>query len=437
MKLCFVNQPWTIAAPPKGSDSTGIWSYQASLYLSKYGHTVYYGSKYAPDTSKEPEPSLNLNSQIEYRAVSPLIDNLLKIPHKIVNKLDFRHKIPYFSSSWFHFGYVWQIAQDAAKRDYDIIHVHNFSQFVPIIRHYNPKTKIVLHLHCEWVNRLNREVIAARLAKTDLIIGCSDYITNKIATRFPEYKGICRTIYNGVDANYFVPAKSDRYQQDLTAPRILFVGRISPEKGIHDLIDAFIEIAEQYPQATLTIAGPHLIIVRELLFDLQPEPEVQALEYYYSIDYLEHITSKIPAHLASQVIFTGSLAQAELLPYYQQADVVINPSLSEAFGMSLVEAMATQTPVIATKIGGMTEIVDDHINGLLVEPGNPQALAKATVKLISDANRAKAMGIAGRNKVLQRYSWSKVVESLVNSYAEIGVEPKPNVSQKVFARLQS
>jgi glycosyltransferase involved in cell wall biosynthesis len=137
------------------------------------------------------------------------------------------------------------------------------------------------------------------------------------------------------------------------------------------------------------------------------------------------------------VNFTGSLAQPELLPYYQNADVVINPSLSEAFGMTLIEAMATQTPVVATKIGGMPEIVDHDVTGLLVAPGNPQAIADATVKLISNPVRAKVMGKAGREKVLRRYTWSTIAESLIDCYADIGVELKSNVPQKEIARSLS
>jgi glycosyltransferase involved in cell wall biosynthesis len=445
--LSFVNQPWTKAAPPQGSDSTGIWSYQIGNYLSKYCAVIYYGSANSVNSGKNSRKSLaySLNSArpieyIEYQTISAKLDYLLKIPRKISSKLSFNNKLPYFGSAWFHFGYGWQIARDAQRRNCDIIHIHNFSQFVPTIRDRNPNAKIVLHLHCEWVNRLDREAIASRLAKVDLVIGCSDYITNKIKTRFPQYASICQTINNGVDTNHFVPAAQDPPQQPKTAPKIpkiLFVGRISPEKGVHDLIDAFIKVTEQYPQAVLTIAGPHLVIVRELLCDIQPEPEVQALKDFYSIDYLEHLKSKIPAHLTSQVIFTGSLRQPELLPYYQQADVVINPSLSEAFGMSLVEAMATETPVIATKIGGMPEIVDDNVTGLLVEPGNPQELADAAVELISHPDRAREMGTAGRKKVRQCYSWSKIVESLVNTYAAIGVELEFNDTQKAVARSLS
>ncbi|NJR47787.1 MAG: glycosyltransferase family 4 protein [Hyellaceae cyanobacterium CSU_1_1] len=440
MKLSFVNQPWTIAAPPPGIDSTGIWSYQVGNYLAKYGDVIYYGSENNLDSKQFFKRSLGLARQIEYieyQCISLKLDYWLKIPRKIVSVINFKSMLPYFGSAWFNFGYGWQIAKDAARRNCDIIHIHNFSQFVPIIRDRNPEAKIVLHLHCEWVNRLDRKAIASRLAHADLVIGCSDYITNKIKTRFPEYAGICKTINNGVDANHFVPDPQYRPQQPKTAPKLLFVGRISPEKGLHDLIDAFIKITEEYPQAILTIAGPHLVIVRELLCDIQPEPEVQALKDFYSIDYLEHIKSKIPAHLTSQVIFTGSLRQPELLPYYQQADIVINPSLSEAFGMSLVEAMATETPVIATKIGGMPEIVDDQVTGLLVEPANPQELADAAVQLISNPERARKMGTAGRKKVKQHYTWAKIAESLVNTYAAIGVELEFNDTQKAVARSLS
>ncbi len=444
MKLSFVNQPWTIAAPPMGSDSTGIWSYQISRYLSEYGQITYYGCEDKLNRNQKSEHNIKSNFQLEYRAISPKIDTLLKIPRKIVSLLNFQTKLPYFGSAWFSFGYGWQIAKDVARHECDIIHIHNFSQFVSIIRdcplgHRNPRAKIVLHLHCEWLNRLDRDAIALRLEQTDLVISCSDYITNKIKARFPQHAKICRTVNNGVDANYFVPSPSpgDLFQYNQNAPRILFVGRISPEKGIHDLIDAFIKIIDKYPQAILTIAGPHIIVAKEFLFDLQPEPEVQALKYFYLVNYLEYIQSKIPAYLSSQVIFTGALSQYQLLPYYQQADVVINPSLSEAFGMSLVESMATQTPVVATKIGGMPEIVDDGVTGLLVDPGNPQAIADAAVELISNPVRAIKMGKAGRRKVLQRYSWSKIADSLMDCYADIGVELKKDVPSKTVARLQN
>ena len=430
MKLSFVNQPWTIAGPPERSDSTGIWSYQVCRHLAKQCHISYYGCETGVNLAEKPEYSFISAYDIEYRAISLRIDNLLTIPRKIVCKLT---KLPFFASAWFNFGYAWQIAQNTAENNDDVIHIHNFSQFAPIIRARNPNAKIVLHLHCEWANRLERQVIASRLEKVDLVISCSDYITNKIASRFPEYAEICRTVNNGVDADYFVPPPSYRPEYRANFPQILFVGRISPEKGIHDLMDAFIKVTETYPQAVFTIAGPHCATCKDFLLNLQPEPEVQALEPLYNCNYLEYLKSKIPSHLSSQVVFAGSLPQKQLLPYYQKADVLVNPSLSEAFGMSLVESMATATPVIATKIGGMTEIVEDGVTGLLVEPANSQALAEAIIEIISEPSRARAMGQAGRKKVLQCYSWDKIAQCLISRYAAIGVNFDSHEPEKAVA----
>ncbi|BAZ43951.1 group 1 glycosyl transferase [Chondrocystis sp. NIES-4102] len=429
MKISFVNQPWTDACPPEGGDSTGIWSYQIARYFSANDHDVIcYGRQ------KNNNNDHDRKSSIEYRGISPKLDERLQIIGKIATKLDVKSQLPYFASKWFHYGYGLQVALDAAKNTTDVIHIHNFSHFVPIIRKYNPKAKIIIHLHCEWVNRLNQKAIAPRLDQADLILSCSDYITNRIAARFPQYSYKCKTVNNGVDSNYFAPPSTPRPQSSTDSPQFLFVGRISPEKGVHDLIDAFIQVTQKYPKATLTIIGAHVIVAKKLLFDLQPEPEVQALERYYYLDYLEHVKSLVPAHLAKQIIFKGSLPQEQLLPYYQAADVVINPSLSEAFGMSLVEGMATQTPVIATKIGGMTEIVDDQVNGLLTDPGDPQALAAAMLKIVDNPQFALGMGKAGREKVLQSYSWEQIAENLNSHYAAIEAKFESNVSKKTVTR---
>ena len=80
-----------------------------------------------------------------------------------------------------------------------VVHVHQFSQFAPIIRSANPQAKIVLHMHSDWLIQLDRKMIAERLRVTDAIVGCSEYVTNNIRTAFPEYANRCVTVFNGVD----------------------------------------------------------------------------------------------------------------------------------------------------------------------------------------------------------------------------------------------
>jgi glycosyltransferase involved in cell wall biosynthesis len=136
--------------------------------------------------------------------------------------------------------YVLRVANHLRASGCDIVHIHNFSQFVPIVRLLNPKAKIVLHMHCDWLNELDRNLIDKRLKHVNAIIGCSDYITNQVKTRFPQYADRCATLYNGADIGRFserspIPLEKER-------KRVLFVGRVSPEKGLHVLLDAYIRV---------------------------------------------------------------------------------------------------------------------------------------------------------------------------------------------------
>lgn len=413
MKIAFINQPWTFAAPPQGSDSTGIWTYRVARCLVHSHQVIFYGCQ-SPD-----KKSNYYQDEIYYRAVSLTFDDILRPIRTLENKLKLNRKLPYFASTLFYFGYILQVALDLRKQQCNIIHIHNFSQFVPIIRTFNPKAKIILHMHCEWLSQLNREAIAKRIERADLIVGCSNHITNKIRDRFPSLAVRCQTVYNGVDTTHFVPNHHQTTTYSKDRPRLLFVGRVSPEKGIHLLIDAFVEVVKHYPQARLEIVGPEAIVGKEFLTDLSDDPQIIALAPFYAGSYLAHLKKRIPPDLASQIKFTGSLPQEELLQHYWQANIVINPSVSEAFGMSLVEGMACEKPVIGAKVGGMTEAIAPEVTGLLFESGDATALAETILKLLSDEQRRTSMGKAGRKRVIEMFSWEQIARSLLEQYQSI------------------
>ncbi|MBE9170323.1 glycosyltransferase family 4 protein [Pleurocapsales cyanobacterium LEGE 06147] len=413
MKIAFINQPWSVAAPPQGSDSTGIWTYRIARCLVHFHQVIFYGCQ-----SKD-KKSNYCHDGIHYRAVSLIFDDILRPIRTLENKLKLNRKLPYFASTLFYFGYILQVALDLRRQQCDIIHIHNFSQFVPIIRAFNPRAKIVLHMHCEWLTQLNREAIARRLERADLIIGCSNHITNKIRDRFPSLAARCQTVYNGVDTTHFVPNNHQTTISSKDKPRLLFVGRVSPEKAIHLLIDAFVEVVKHYPQAQLEIIGPEAIVGKEFLTDLSDDPQITALAPFYSGSYLAHLKNRISPDLAPQIQFTGSLQQEKLLQHYWEADIVINPSLSEAFGMSLVEGMACEKPVIGARVGGMTEAIAPEVTGLLFESGNATALADAIVELLSDEQRRTSMGKAGRKRVTEMFSWEQIAQSLLEQYQSI------------------
>lgn len=318
---------------------------------------------------------------------------------------------PFFDPAYERFFAAWAGHQAAALQA-DVIHVHNFGQFVPTLRRRNPRARIVLHMHCEWLSQLPRETVAPWVQASDAVWGCSNHITELVQQRFPTAAARCHVIANGVDLQRFSFTPSAR------APQILFVGRLSPEKGVHTLIEAFVQVAAVHPTARLMLVGPAAATPPEFLVDLDPSPRVQALRRFYRGDYVRHLHEMVPAHLRERVEFAGEVAPARLPQLYGRAAVLANPSLSESFGMSLVEAMASGVPVVAARTGGMPEIVEDRVTGRLVPPDDVEALAGALLEALADG--LVNCVPAARARVEARFGWDRVAERVHEAYAQLG-----------------
>jgi glycosyltransferase involved in cell wall biosynthesis len=244
----------------------------------------------------------------------------------------------------------------------------------------------------------------------------SDFVTDRVRERFPELADRCRTLHNGVDIERFSPAGNES-----PARRVLFVGRISPEKGVHVLLEALPDLVRMRPDLEVTLAGPRRVAPREfvdpsdedlLLRELQPHYEKPA-DYFASLDRLPHA-------VAGRISFLGAVPHAQLAECYRRADVFVFPSVwHEPFGMPVIEAMACGLPVVATRGGAFPEIVDDGRTGLLVPRGNAAALASAIGKLLSDPAVAAKMGRCGRSRVCERFAWDRIAEQLVGLYREL------------------
>jgi hypothetical protein len=105
-----------------------------------------------------------------------------------------KRRINYMSSIWYHLFYALRVAISIRASKYDIVHVHNFLQFVSIIKLFNPASTICLHMHCEWLSQLATKASERRLRKVDLIIGVSDYISEGTRKRFPAIAERCHTV---------------------------------------------------------------------------------------------------------------------------------------------------------------------------------------------------------------------------------------------------
>lgn len=410
MKIAFVNQPWNRVTLPVRSGSVAIWTYEVARRLAK-SHEIIVYAKRDPDQEK-----VEWDDGVQYRRVSVSQDVVLQ---RLVARMPvpFLRKPLRFDDASYFLGYILRIALDLRQQNCDVVHLHNFSQFAPVVLRLNPTSKIVLHMHCEWLTQIRRETVERRLWSVNGIIGCSRYIADTIRQRFPRRSASCYPIHNGVDVERFSPALDGSVGSTGERKTILFVGRVSPEKGVHVLLEAFGKVLEGFPAARLEIVGGLGAAPREFIVEGNDDPQVAKLDRFFEGDYVAILRESLSPEVAARVAFLGELPYGELATRYHAADVFVYPSVwNEPFGLPVVEAMACGVPVVTTRSGGLVEIVEDGVTGLLVERADVEGLARALVSLLSHASMSERMGAAGRERARRMFSWEKVAGELSRVY---------------------
>jgi len=197
-------------------------------------------------------------------------------------------------------------------------------------------------------------------------------------------------IQNGVNVDFFdIPLSKEEAKERLGLGErvILYVGRIEPRKGVSTLINAM-----RHVDGTLLIAGQGSML-----------PLLKERARLLGI--------------SKKVRFLGRVEYSELPLYYRASDVFVLPSLSEAFGIVLLEAMASGTPVIGTSVGGIPEIIDGC--GIIVPPGNAKKLAEAINLILGNQNIEKRFGRLGKRRVEKVYDWNVVVGKIEALYRDV------------------
>lgn len=404
MKVALVCQPWDDPSPPNVRGSIAIWSTEVGKRLASEAQVLVYG-KQSPGSAREDE-----HDGVRFKRLALGTDwKLGKLASALARARILRG--PIFASRLYFLAYALRVARDARREGCDVVHLHNLVSFVPVFRAILPGVRIVLHMHCEWLTQLDEHVTGRRVRQCDLVLGCSDHITGKVRARFPEAAERVRTVYNGVDPERFAPAATGADRRTL-----LFVGRLSPEKGVHLLLEAFGRLCERYPDLGLTVIGPEGASPREFLVDASDDPLVSGLARYYEAPYMVTLEGLLDPAQRARVDLVGRVPHDELARRYQAATVLVNPSLSESFGMSLIEAMACGTPVVAARVGGMPEILEHGATGLCVPANDAGELAAAIAELLDDDERRAEMGRRGRERVLDRFAWDRIAGDVLSLY---------------------
>ena len=376
MKLGFVTQPWALALPP--SESIAIGTRAIAERLADEHEPLIWSPP--PPGGSERGSSVN---GVEYRFVSGRGDYRLA---RVTERLPlFSERRPLFSSPLYHPSYHLQVALAARREQPDAIRISNFSNLVPLFRRACPSALVVLSMHCEWLTQLDRRLVDRRLSKADVIVGVSDFVTERIREAFPRHASRCVTVHNGADLGRFAPEERRGRSGRV---RLLAVGRISPEKGTHVLLKAFAHLAERRGDVELHVVGKEGLPPREMLLNLDETPRVRALAPYFREGYLQRLRENLPERARDLVQFPGWAQHDDLSGKYARADVFVFPSVwDEPFGIP--------------------EIVADGETGLLVEPGDAESLAAALEQLVDDAELRARLGEAGRQQAAERFSWDR------------------------------
>ena len=183
--------------------------------------------------------------------------------------------------------------------------------------------------------------------------------------------------------------------------RVLYVGHLSVAKGYFDLVEAIPLVLRELPDSEFVVMGETLDKERNILRD------------HHDVDLGLPKGSEVAAPTDdAHVRYLGPVSGEEKFKAFAAADMLVLPSYSEGFPLSILEAMASGLPIVATGVGVIPEIVEDDVNGFLVTPGDPEGLASAIVTLGQREDLRKRMGAANLNIARERYEVELVGQRL-------------------------
>lgn len=432
-RVAFIHQPWSVIDPPvRTADSIALWTDEVAHRLVGRCESVRCYARLWQDQA----PTVT-HGGVEYCRKSISLDRWLRGAVTLLDERGMRSPTwPFYASGWCYRQFVAGVIADLRRRPVDVVHIQNFSQFVPPLRAAFPHLRIVLHMHAEWLAQLDRRKIGPRIHAADQIIFCSEFYAQETRAAWPEYADRCRTVYNGVTLEEFArPADDARETDNARAKRILFVSRISPDKGPHVLIDAMAEIVKQFPDAELKLIGPWATLPKSFCLTLSDERIMHDLARFYDTgkSYVEQLQERAAAlGIADRVELTNQIERDELIRHYHQADVLVMPSIyPEGFGIPIIEAAACKVPAVVSSRGGMPEVVEDGRTGFIVPAADANSLATAILRLLNDDGLRRSMGRAAYERTATQFTWDAVSNSLFQTYTDLLNTPHLELTNEV------
>lgn len=287
---------------------------------------------------------------------------------------------------------------EIARSRADVVHAHAFGYpptwMAALLRRVG-RRPLVVTPHSDEGTRTGlselwaRSIARATLRPADRVIALTELSARHLGSLGVDPAKI-RVIPNGIDLAEFAGPRAP----EAADPVVLFVGRLYPEqKGLRPLVEALAQLPGDV-RWTLRVVGEDwggAAVVREV---------------------------GARHGLSERIQLVGAVPRAELLEEYRRATVFVCPSLFEPFGIVLLEAMAAGVPIIASRTGGIPEVLEDGRDGFLAPPGDVPALAQALTTLLRDADRRQELVKRGRERV-QAYDWERLYPTIEAVFREV------------------
>jgi glycosyltransferase involved in cell wall biosynthesis len=313
-----------------------------------------------------------------------------------------------------HYVLIPKMIRAILKEQPDIIHAHSYGYYQSTAGAFANMLKerpmiITPHFHPSWsmwggkkrkgLRKVYDKVIAKSAMRTPDIVICHTKNEKELLKQYSIPEERIKIIPAGIDFSQFKTIPSGnifRKKYDILGKMILYTGRLASNKGLLYLIESAPNILSEFVDATFVFVG---------------EDEGQR-------EILEEKAKELG--ISDNVLFTGHITDYDLfLSSYSACDVFVLPSEYEAFGLVLLEAGACEKPCVATRVGGVPEVIEGGKTGMLVDYGDSRGLSEAILELLKDDNKRKEMGEAARKRVKNKFTWPKVVDELEKVYENV------------------
>ena len=309
-----------------------------------------------------------------------------------------------------------QVAALLRRVQPDLVHVHNRPLLALSLqkRWGLEKIPLILHMHNLYhsLGRRERPDLGISIPLAGFI-GCSQFVVEGEKARLGREAAARFVVYNGVDAGAFLTPwdhpearRKMRQQYQLEdAPTVLFVGKLRESKGAHLLLAAMEQVWPRFPQVVLVLVGG---------------TEFGRGRTDRETPFLRELRRRLET-ARGRVVLTGFIPPAQIPEAYLLGDIFAGPSqIEEGLGLVFLEAAAAGLPLIATRRGGIPEIVREGLNGLLLEQhDDPRELAAKIIQLLNDRDLRLRLGQQGRAWVQENFTWEKVAQRQEEVYDEI------------------